>query len=251
MLNRPSRIAWIACLIGFLVPPTLQAANTRFYSTRDAWDAATNKRLLLATFSEPLWPVNQVLFGDWTLNGVTYRGNAGTPGPNIYVFNPSPLTGPALTANGDEDIEMILAAPARAFGFDVRVNTFGPVTVRAFDSSGRLMGSLELPQNTIGFFGLAATGGVARLTFRSVNGAIENSLLDNVTRGDVTCPADLNADGLVDDADFSVFVGSYNALVCDDPVVPPGCPGDLNLDGLTDDADFIIFAPAYNDLLCP
>lgn len=227
------------------------ATTVTFHASRAGWEAATADRVVLATFSEPMWPINQVLFGDWTLNGVTYRGNAGTPGPNIYVFDPSPLTGPALTANGDEDIEMILAAPARAFGFDVRVNTFGPVAVRAFDSSGRLMGSLELLQNTIGFFGLAAAGGVSRLTFRSVNGAIENSLLDNVTRGDVTCPADLNADGVVDDADFSVFVGSYNALVCDDPVVAPGCPGDLDLDGLTNDADFVIFAQAYNELLCP
>ncbi|MGH7244763.1 MAG: hypothetical protein ACREJD_15225 [Phycisphaerales bacterium] len=29
-----------------------------------------------------------------------------------------------------------------------------------------------------------------------------------------TCPADLNLDGLVDDADFSIFVVAYNELLC-------------------------------------
>jgi hypothetical protein len=28
------------------------------------------------------------------------------------------------------------------------------------------------------------------------------------------CPADLNSDGVVDDADFSVFVIAYEALLC-------------------------------------
>ncbi|MBN8598585.1 MAG: hypothetical protein J0L78_13015 [Planctomycetes bacterium] len=62
-----------------------------------------------------------------------------------------------------------------------------------------------------------------------------------------TCPADLNNDGLVDDADFVAFVSSYNYLLCD----PPGCPTDFNGDWVTDDADFSIFAVGYDALLCP
>ncbi|MBS0189790.1 MAG: hypothetical protein U0573_13580 [Phycisphaerales bacterium] len=66
-----------------------------------------------------------------------------------------------------------------------------------------------------------------------------------------TCPSDLNGDGFVDDADFSIFVIAYNMLDCADPSMPANCPSDFNHDGLVDDADFVIFITAYNELLCP
>lgn len=65
------------------------------------------------------------------------------------------------------------------------------------------------------------------------------------------CPADLNFDGLVDDADFSIFIIAYNILDCADSVMPAGCPADLNSDDLVDDADFSIFVIAYDAFLCP
>lgn len=65
------------------------------------------------------------------------------------------------------------------------------------------------------------------------------------------CPADLNGDTFVDDADFVIFADAYNILVCADPAMPAGCPADLNADAAVDDIDFVIFASAYNDLLCP
>jgi len=65
------------------------------------------------------------------------------------------------------------------------------------------------------------------------------------------CPADLNADTVVDDADFVLFAAAYNLLLCSDPAMASGCPADLNKDGVVDDADFVIFAAAYNELLCP
>ncbi|MBX3381086.1 MAG: hypothetical protein KF805_13410 [Phycisphaeraceae bacterium] len=67
----------------------------------------------------------------------------------------------------------------------------------------------------------------------------------------LACPADFNGDGLVDDADFVLFVAAYNILDCADPSMPPGCPADLNADGFVDDADFVAFVAAYNQLLCP
>ncbi|MBY0111809.1 MAG: hypothetical protein K2Y21_03230 [Phycisphaerales bacterium] len=67
----------------------------------------------------------------------------------------------------------------------------------------------------------------------------------------VPCPADLNADTFVDDADFVIFAAAYNTLDCADPAMPAGCPADLNADTLVDDADFVLFAEAYNALLCP
>ena len=66
-----------------------------------------------------------------------------------------------------------------------------------------------------------------------------------------TCPADLNSDGLVDDADFVIFAAAYNVLDCLDPSMASGCLADLTVDGVVDDADFVVFAAAYNELLCP
>ncbi|MBX3381552.1 MAG: hypothetical protein KF805_15760 [Phycisphaeraceae bacterium] len=67
----------------------------------------------------------------------------------------------------------------------------------------------------------------------------------------IPCPADMNADGLVDDSDFIIFVVAYNILDCADPTMTAECPADLNGDGFVDDADFSIFVVAYNELLCP
>lgn len=66
-----------------------------------------------------------------------------------------------------------------------------------------------------------------------------------------SCPADLNNDGQVDDADFVLFVPAYNVLDCTDPAMASGCMADLNSDGVVDDADFGIFVVGYNDLVCP
>lgn len=65
------------------------------------------------------------------------------------------------------------------------------------------------------------------------------------------CPGDLNNDGLVDDADFILFIFAYNTLDCADPAMPLGCPADLNGDGFVDDADFVIFVVGYDELVCP
>ena len=65
------------------------------------------------------------------------------------------------------------------------------------------------------------------------------------------CPADLNNDGQVDDADFSIFIVQYDVLDCTDPGMPGACIADLDSDFLVDDADFVIFIAAYNNLLCP
>jgi hypothetical protein len=65
------------------------------------------------------------------------------------------------------------------------------------------------------------------------------------------CPADINNNGLVDDADFQSFVVAYDVLECLDPAMPAGCPANFNADLVVDDADFSIFALAYDMLLCP
>lgn len=65
------------------------------------------------------------------------------------------------------------------------------------------------------------------------------------------CKGDLNGDGMVDDADFSIFVVAYDVLDCTDALMSPGCPSDFNGDAVVDDADFSIFVVAYEALLCP
>lgn len=65
------------------------------------------------------------------------------------------------------------------------------------------------------------------------------------------CPCDLNSDGFVDDADFSIFVLAYNTLDCNDPAMAAGCPADFDANDMVDDSDFVIFVKAYDELLCP
>lgn len=84
-------------------------------------------------------------------------------------------------------------------------------------------------------------------------GGHANSFSRNVTfyfntRG--SCPADLNGDGFVDDADFVIFVQGYNLLYCFDEGMPEKCPADLTNDGYVLDDDFVAFVPAYDQLLC-
>ncbi|MGH7244564.1 MAG: hypothetical protein ACREJD_14225 [Phycisphaerales bacterium] len=62
-----------------------------------------------------------------------------------------------------------------------------------------------------------------------------------------TCPCDLNADGVVDDADFVLFASAYDTLIMPGPFHD----ADLTGDGLCDDADFVLFANSYDALLCP
>ena len=85
----------------------------------------------------------------------------------------------------------------------------------------------------------------------SVGGSGENATMFAITPSTAVCVGDLNSDGFVDDADFSIFAAAYNILDCADPTMPAGCPADLNADGLVDDADFSLFAVAYDALLCP
>ncbi|MBX3390963.1 MAG: hypothetical protein KF691_16050 [Phycisphaeraceae bacterium] len=99
-------------------------------------------------------------------------------------------------------------------------------------------------------------GGVVLTSANGINSRgwiAANGIVDGKLRGFVLtpCPADLNNDGFVEDADFSIFIVAYNILDCADPAMPAGCPADLNNDNLVDDADFVVFVAAYNALLCP
>lgn len=61
------------------------------------------------------------------------------------------------------------------------------------------------------------------------------------------CPADLNNDRVVDDADFVRFASAYELFVCG---VGTPCIADFNADGFVDDTDFVHFAAAYEAFTC-
>ncbi len=98
---------------------------------------------------------------------------------------------------------------------------------------------------------VSATGSAfAFFIINPVAASANASFTFTATTRAATCAGDLNADGFVDDVDFTIFAAAYNLLDCADPVMTPGCPADLNADGVVDDTDFTLFAPAYDALLC-
>lgn len=61
-----------------------------------------------------------------------------------------------------------------------------------------------------------------------------------------SCPADFNADGVVDDNDFVIFAADYELFAPRDSAY-----SDLNNDSFVDDGDFVQFAAAYSRFGCP
>ncbi len=91
------------------------------------------------------------------------------------------------------------------------------------------------------------TGSAARRFVGSSSGTTGLSVPVPVLRLAFTpkraCAADLNGDGVVDDADFVIFATAYDILLTG--------LGDFNFDGQVDDTDFVLFAAAYDLLICP
>ncbi|MBL8875871.1 MAG: hypothetical protein JNM86_08765 [Phycisphaerae bacterium] len=100
-----------------------------------------------------------------------------------------------------------------------------------------------------GYFRNATNTSVDLLTADSTTFGVGTSKMLTVQRR--VCNGDFNSDGLVDDADFQVFVIGYNILDCADSTMPAGCPADISRDGFVDDTDFQSFAVSYNALVCP
>lgn len=239
MVNR------LAFVVGLSVGMAIQtrADVVQSLTSLADWTAATTNQTLVATFSEPMWPVNTLIVGPRTLNGVTYEGRAGSPSPNIWVLDAghSPLTGQALTANGDENIDITLSPPRSALAFDVAVNQFGPVTIRVFNQSGGEMAEFTRTASTIGFQGIVSDVPIGRVNFRSVLGAVRDSLLDNVRLADSmpTCPecaADYDNNGGVDGGDLAAFFADFEAgEMC----------ADVDMNGGVDGGDLAYFFQVF------
>ncbi len=151
------------------------------------------------------------------------------------------------------------AAEAVSSGFEVSISLADLGGASAFDNirvvamlngsghnflSNQVLPGVPSPQVNIGGDGAGTfTGSLSGVNFTTFAGLQYFTVY--------TCHADLNEDGVVDDADFVIFAKAYNILLCSDPTMPSGCPADLNSDGFVDDADFVIFAAGYNELVCP
>lgn len=160
-----------------------------------------------------------LLFGDWGLRHAP--GRAGTFAGNT----PNIRSGLVLTSNID------FPSAVYADIANVSISTSGGML--------RIRGDLLI------------SDGLIVLGFPNENFGLDigEIAIDAPFAG--SCPADLNNDSLVDDADFVIFAAAYNILDCADPSMPAGCTADLNADGLVDDADFVVFVLAYDALLCP
>lgn len=113
------------------------------------------------------------------------------------------------------------------------------------------------------FDGLAASGGTIRIPganflrnhvyniwFASRNWRGFDYKKIQVQTANNYCAEDMNNNGLVDDADFLLFVVQYNLLDCTLSTMMENCSADFNLDGLVDDSDFTAFIIRYNELIC-
>ncbi|MBN8599020.1 MAG: hypothetical protein J0L78_15210 [Planctomycetes bacterium] len=128
-----------------------------------------------------------------------------------------PFTRPFVYAGGGLCITMRVGQRVggdAAVNFDGRFNTSGVGAKRATASASETVGN-----NALAF--------ATRLVF---------------TPPVPTCPADLNADGVVDDADFVLFLEAYEFLTTP--------AADFDYDGATADSDFSVFVMAYDALVC-
>lgn len=203
--------------------------------------------------------------------GQTLRGN-GTVGGNVRVDG---TIAPGSAGLGTGQIafeEAPLLQPATTLDF----NLAGPI---AYDSI-----AVQKPYALTGLLKISLSGGYNPLSthlFTLVDGSAGatrtngfatfdlpvpppsalrrvwrlNYLPEDVTLR-LTCAADFNGDGLVNDIDFEYFQFAYNELICPTPdspmfpLQPDPCPADLNLDGMVLDDDFVLFVQAYNLVIC-
>lgn len=125
------------------------------------------------------------------------------------------------------------------------------VDSRDNDTLGQSACEAVYVENLVIESGAVLNAPACRVYYKSITNRGTIATLPNVLRLYGPCPADLNSDGVVDDADFSIFVVQYDVLDCADIGMPSGCSADLNSDLLVDDQDFSIFVVAYDAVLCP
>lgn len=202
----------------------------------------------------------QILRGSGTIGGnVRVEGTVapGAPsgGTGQLIFEEAPQLVPATIFDfnlaGQSSYDSIAMQKPYTLGGTLTVTLTGgynPVSTHLFTLVDGSPGATRT--NGFDSFNLPAiTPSLPRRVWRL------NYLPEDVTLR-LTCAADFNGDGLVNDEDFQYFLYAYDYLFCptpDSPLYPPQpepCPADLNQDGLVLDDDFVLFAQAYNLLIC-
>lgn len=209
------------------------------------------------TFAFTPWPRNiatitdyRVYMGTSALTPASFNNTFGAnivdkqlvrAGPLILAVNSYPGSGPPLGGTVPEGWGPVIVFD-NAYVYDG-----GPLVLEWRNTGAGSQGgtSGDAAFNS----GAAAGGGNATSTEATTSNGGGAAII-RLTYLQPGCPADLNLDGFVDDADFSLFAGAYNILDCADPSMPDGCPADLNADNVVDDTDFVVFVVAYNELVC-
>lgn len=185
------------------------------------------------------------------LDGVVYTAISTQPIANRYYSGVLSVD----TATGDRALRLgyallggnLVAAPAIP-GLEIDFGSASAINRGLHDEL--LVGEGFYPTRLFGWNPRANTGRI----ITDFAAAFPVSALQNTRIRSIAvytnCPADVNLDGIADDADFSPFAAAYSIGNCEAPAMPLPCPSDLNADGMVDDADFAIFMTGYDRLLC-
>ena len=179
-----------ALLLGFIAPPA--HAGTNSYNSFAAFQAAS-ATTVQATF-ENFKPVDTNYFGPITEGAVTFTAS------NLYVATPHgpaakdsgvALASNVLTETGNEDITMTFSGPTTAVGWDSYTNYSTAPTVRVYDTNNVLLATFPLTQapDTLGFFGVISSTPIGRINWLAVDGAIQDTAIDNIRTGASAPPA--------------------------------------------------------------
>jgi hypothetical protein len=188
----------LACLAAGILATFCGVSSAAFtvYADLSGFHASTSSSLV--EDFEAVVPKNTAL-ASFTSNGITYTGLQAS-GANVWVASagytnfglPGATTSSILTSTGPEDFEINLGAMAsRAVGFDVYLNSFGPVTTQYFGSTGNLIHTVidMRASGAMLFLGVTADEAIYKIRWTSVGGQTINTGLDNVLLGAPTIPA--------------------------------------------------------------
>ncbi|MBX3387958.1 MAG: immunoglobulin domain-containing protein [Phycisphaeraceae bacterium] len=190
----------------------------------------------------------------------------GTDGTLSYSFSGVSNSATGLARFSADNIPVILQNPLSRTGacgetttLTVTTANYGPSSYHWYKDSvllangptgsGSILSGVSTKSLVITNLGSSDAGSYTCVV--SVSTLCGNTTTAPAVLAATCCPADLNNDLVVDDADFELFVAAYNTLVCGSPEMPIGCQADFNGDGLVDDTDFVYFVIAYNELACP
>lgn len=243
----------------FTMPIDIRATTSAGAATHVIWNDAATEWYVLPTSGS----VTALQFdpGPWILRGaaenVSYVNGppklvSMTPGPGASVPAVPAVSGvtlgfsePITWAAGDFAVAGLRSGPVPATAsYDVATHAVTlafPVPLSAGDAYTVIVGD-----------GVRSAAAGLSLDGEVADSSHESSLPSgdgqpggaSVLRFSIAAPGDLDRDGDVDGADFSIFSACFNGTGSPAPL---GCPtADLNEDGGVDGADFAIFSSCFN-----